>query len=339
MFRPTGPAQIATTVLLAALVLPIATAAADDNDPVGGSRARALEQREVTAESVLARDEQALGRPFDPRFRAAVKRALSAFPGDSLAAVPVGMSAEALGDTTGDLVFTPVPPCRIIDTRLAGGVLAAGTTRDFFVAGSFGFAGQGGLNGGCGIPFGPATAVVINFIAVNATGGGNLRAFPVGSPVPNASIVNYALVPGLNIANGLVQPICNPALSFCALDLTIRADVSATHVVADVLGYFAPPSPLPMLWAVVNEDGGLHRAFHAVSSTNLAVGQYEVIFDRDVRGCAFVASIGLSGSSGASNPGEVTVVGRATDPNGVFVTTHDSAGTLANRGFHLQVMC
>ncbi len=46
---------------------------------------------------------------------------------------------------TVDLVFTPVTPCRIIDTRLAGGPIAGGTTRNFAVAGAAGFAAQGGM--------------------------------------------------------------------------------------------------------------------------------------------------------------------------------------------------
>jgi hypothetical protein len=40
---------------------------------------------------------------------------------------------NALGDTTQDYVFTPVTPCRIFDTRNAGGALAADTARDFYV--------------------------------------------------------------------------------------------------------------------------------------------------------------------------------------------------------------
>ena len=66
---------------------------------------------------------------------------------------------------------------------------------------------------------------------------------------------------------------------------------------------------------------------------------YEVIFNRDVRDCAYVATVGLSGSSGSSLPGEITVVGRAGAPNGVFITTHDSAGGPSDRGFHLAVHC
>jgi len=56
---------------------------------------------------------------------------------------------RALGDTAADLVYTPVTPCRILDTRLAGGPLAADTPRSFSVtAANLGF--QGGNASGCG---------------------------------------------------------------------------------------------------------------------------------------------------------------------------------------------
>jgi hypothetical protein len=68
-------------------------------------------------------------------------------------------------------------------------------------------------------------------------------------------------------------------------------------------------------------------------------GGYEVIFFRGVRNCAYVATIGLSGSQGVEAPGETTVVGRFENRRGVFVSTHDSTGAFAPRGFHLQVSC
>jgi len=73
------------------------------------------------------------------------------------------------------------------------------------VTGATGFEAQGGHSGGCGIPE-DATSVMINFIAVAPATSGHLRAWPYGGTKPNASIVNFG--PGLNIANGLIQPIC-----------------------------------------------------------------------------------------------------------------------------------
>ena len=149
-------------------------------------------------------------------------------------------TAPALGSSTTDLVFVPLAPCRIIDTRLAGGALAAGVPRDFQVAGTTEFGAQGGTQGGCGVPAGSAEpnapAVVVNFIAVGPSGPGNLVAWAYGEPKPLASVINYSNVPGLNIANGVIVPIAGTNL--VPADLRVQADVSGTHVVADVTGYF-----------------------------------------------------------------------------------------------------
>ena len=148
--------------------------------------------------------------------------------------------APAIGDAETDLLFVPVSPCRIIDTRFGGGAFAAGETRSFEVTGSTGFGAQGGNATGCGIPLGAADplapAIVVNFVAVGPAGPGHLEAWEFGQPVPNASVINYANVPGLNIANGVVVPIAG--VSSLDKDLNIRANVSGTHVVADVTGYF-----------------------------------------------------------------------------------------------------
>jgi hypothetical protein len=95
------------------------------------------------------------------------------------------------------------------------------------------------------------------------------------------------------------------------------------------------------LFAVVEPDGTLARGCGAVSSqkVDIDVGAYEVIFDRNVRDCAYVATIGISGSVGFSPSGEITVAGRFNNVNGVFLTTSDSTGMLADRGFHVAVHC
>jgi hypothetical protein len=93
-----------------------------------------------------------------------------------------------------------------------------------------------------------------------------------------------------------------------------------------------------IFFAVVNADGALARGARATSSQRLALGNYEVVFNRDVTRAAFLATIGLSGSIGAAPPGEITVVGRLGNAQAVFVTTHNSAGALADAGFHLAVV-
>jgi hypothetical protein len=214
---------------------------AEDDVAPALDRARRME----VAESILRQREEASGRPFDARHRATMRADLAARPTEELVALESGaVIPNAFGDPAADLVYTPVTPCRVFDTRFAvAGILAANTQRNFLVAGAVGFANQGGNAAGCAIPFGPATSVVINFAAVNPAGAGNLRAWAVANPqpaAPTAAVMNYS--PTLAaLANGIAVPICNTAGGACASDLRLQADVSAVHIVGDVVGYFARP--------------------------------------------------------------------------------------------------
>ena len=210
--------------------------------PLAGQPAEPSE-KEKLAESLVQRAEAAVQRALDPKFRAAVVRALAALGDEDLearAAAGPGLGPLDLGDPGTQLVYTKVAPCRLIDTRAGGGSLAPGAPRDFRVTGA-GLQGQGGEIAGCGVPFGTATAAAINFVAVNAVGPGNLRAWAYDTPPPlppNASILNYQTVPGLNIANEVIVPLCTGAPANCPFDIRVQADGSGTQLVADVLGYF-----------------------------------------------------------------------------------------------------
>ena len=70
----------------------------------------------------------------------------------SFAGPPVAQAF--LGASGADLVYTPVTPCRIVDTRVAGagGPLMPGVPRDFLVSGTVNFAAQGARPGGAGFP-------------------------------------------------------------------------------------------------------------------------------------------------------------------------------------------
>jgi hypothetical protein len=92
-------------------------------------------------------------------------------------------------------------------------------------------------------------------------------------------------------------------------------------------------------FAVVEANGVTARGRGVVSSQSIGGGFYEVIFSRNVTKCAYVATMGDSGSNTNGTPGEIAVVGRFGKPNGVFLSTFDSTGALADRSFHLQVLC
>jgi hypothetical protein len=97
-------------------------------------------------------------------------------------------------------------------------------------------------------------------------------------------------------------------------------------------------APVTVLWAVVNgTDGTLARGFAVTRTARLSTGNYEVIFDRDVTACGYVATVGNPGA-GTTN-GYADLAARAGSPNGVFIQTRDLMGAVADRNFHLQVAC
>ena len=99
------------------------------------------------------------------------------------------------------------------------------------------------------------------------------------------------------------------------------------------------PPTAQVFYAVVNADGSLARGFKGVTSAKSGTGAYIVTFNHNVTGCAYTASVGLSGSSGTSAPGYATVVGRNGTAAAVFVDTYDTSGAGTNLGFHMIVAC
>ena len=166
---------------------------------------------------------------------------------------------KALGNTTQDVVFTPLTPCRIADTRVAGGPIAADTTppRTFIGFTATNFSAQGGpaANGNCGIP-NNATALVLNITAVQPQAAGFLRLWPSNQTMPFASMLNYA-VGDFATSTGTIVPV-NPTNN----QFNVWSP-AAVDFVADVAGYFRAPSPL-----IVN--GGITNAMLGTGSVSLS---------------------------------------------------------------------
>jgi hypothetical protein len=95
-----------------------------------------------------------------------------------------------------------------------------------------------------------------------------------------------------------------------------------------------------LLWAVVDGTTGNLDRGNGVTFTNKSdTGDYQVRFNKNVRNCVYVASVGLPGSSGVELPGQIGVVGENASVNGVWIDTYDSLGAEADRSFHLLVDC
>ena len=155
----------------------------------------------------------------------------------------------AVGDLSTDLVFVPVTACRLVDTRIATNIsqtgvaanapIAANTSRGFWAWGN-NFPAQGGAGGGstCGILISnDVAAIAVNFTVVSPTTAGYITAWPFGTTRPLAATVNFNA--GDVRGNFAVVKLNQASSSF---DFSIYTS-STTHVVVDVVGYYARPRP------------------------------------------------------------------------------------------------
>jgi Chaperone of endosialidase len=170
---------------------------------------------------------------------AAVVRADAAVSRTDAAAPSRRLHAESLGDTTDDLVYTPVTPCRIVDTRLtASGIFAPQTQRDWVAFSPGGFAAQGGSATNCGIPVRPV-AVLMNTTLANTAGGPEFFVlWPFGQARPLAATVNW-WAPAQQPANAEIVPMCTGA--GCTSDFSAYSS-GQTHAIIDVVGYLNRPT-------------------------------------------------------------------------------------------------
>jgi hypothetical protein len=93
-------------------------------------------------------------------------------------------------------------------------------------------------------------------------------------------------------------------------------------------------------YAVVNGNGQLVRGRDTSSVARTGDGRYQVIFNADIRGCAYFATIGDPSAAGPPQNSQISVSSLGSNVNGVAVRTENgNNGTEANRPFHLIVMC
>jgi hypothetical protein len=119
---------------------------------------------------------------------------------------------------------------------------------------------------------------------------------------------------------------------------------ASTIILAAALAALGTPAAVagsnaPSYTAVVDADGTLERGRGATGIVHVNTGIYEVDFTKDVTACGYTATIGLSGDTGASDPGTVAVVGRSGTPKGVYIQTFDKKGHPLDLGFHLILAC
>ncbi|MGH3717082.1 MAG: hypothetical protein ACRDT4_27015 [Micromonosporaceae bacterium] len=225
-------------------------------------------------------------------------------------------------DTTVESKFTPISPCRIIDTRAGGGRLGV-ATRSFVAAGTTGFVAQGGNASGCGIPE-AATAIQMSVVAVTASTNGYLVAYPDNVATPKATFMGYTK--SYNTTGSGVVPLDTPG----EFDFKITNYAASVHLVVDVQGYYIKP-----MWAFFDGyNGTLARGSRVVAAGRVSgsPGWYEITFDRDVSKCTYNATSYSIGHTLEAQP-------RVAKPNAVWVATANNSGAYADQSFHLTVTC
>ena len=154
----------------------------------------------------------------------------------STAAADAASAPKKLGDLNQDLVYTPITPCRIVDTRnMAAGAIAASTTRNFIAFGISNFTSQGGSSSNCGTNPLAASAVNLAVTAITPALGGSATLYAFGTGTPGTTSISYPA--GAVVTNTMVIAVPNPIASF---DFTL-ASTQLSHYTIDMLGYFAPP--------------------------------------------------------------------------------------------------
>ncbi len=115
--------------------------------------------------------------------------------------------------------FVPVTPTRLLDTRNAGGAVAAGTVRSLVVRGT-------------GTPVAAnADAVVLNVTATSATQDAFVRVWPSASTVPETSSLNVS-------ANDTVPNLVTTAVG-ANNSVDLQVSNGSANLIVDVVGYYA----------------------------------------------------------------------------------------------------
>lgn len=232
-----------------------------------------------------------------------MKRAAEATSFDAMSGALFGGSSAgnmalarptAIGSTENDLVFTPVAPCRIVDTRVAGGPLAANGTRSFVGWTATNYSAQGGSSTNCGIPAN-ASAIYVNVVAVDTVQPvGYLVAWPSNTDRPNAATVNFV---DSDIGNSFILKLCRPG---CATQFSVFS-TSQTQVVLDVYGYYMEPVATALDCVVVTKDAPLLNLEFQNVTASCAAGYTAV-----GGGCTGPVGLQIGGSTPAATAGKPT---------------------------------
>ena len=171
----------------------------------------------------------------------------------------------------------------------------------------------------------PSPSMVVALAALFVALGGSAYA----AIVITGKNIRNSTVEGADIKNGALasRDVKPDSLGGVALKESTLGTVPGASVADGVARH-----------AVVTEAGVLARGRGVSSVARTSEGRYQVIFDRDVRGCVYLATIGDVGAA-APPQGEIATSSLSTNVNGVAVRTENSGGAATDRPFHLIAPC
>ncbi|RDZ28873.1 hypothetical protein [Lysobacter silvisoli] len=191
----------------------------------------------------------------------------------------------SLGAPGEDLVYTPLNPCRIVDTRVVGGPIAANGTRSFRAFTATDFTAQGGDASNCNLPQN-VSALTVKITSVFPTGNGYFTAYPFDEAKPLASSLNYTT--GMILSDESHIRLCRPA---CPSEFNVYS-FAQSEVVIDVTGYFIEPEATAIDCTIAQESGSLAL----LSGLQTKDVQCPTGYTATGGGCGGVLGIGISNS-------------------------------------------
>ena len=199
---------------------------------------------------------------------------------------------QKLAPADNEYIFVPSAPCRIMDTRTWSplGAIGAQRVRNLYAFANgpgYNWSAQGGTGtsgvGNCSATVFPEAAppksVLATVTVLSPAAAGNLRAWDGSTPIPTASMLNFAA--NQNVANTTIIPI-QRGVQFTGPggDVTGHSDIAiwnesagATHVIVDVVGYFAKPAGYAL--SCTNQSNSVTATgagFLAVTAPNCPAG-------------------------------------------------------------------
>lgn len=220
-----------------------------------------------------------------------------------------------------ELTFVPVTPCQVVNTGRIQKKLGTKATKTYAVAGTAGFAGQGGQAIGCNVPT-SAVAVSLNLLASKATRSGRV-AVSAGDQQPNQTFLAYH---AKQATTGALTSKLGPSPS---AGIKVRNTGGPTNLTVVVTGYYDRP-----LQVMLSPSGTLYAgSSRAISASKLGTGNYLVQFDRDIEFCSATATVYTSSYFAAAS----TYYSSPYDT--VQVRVFDNAGAPADQYVYVNVSC